>query len=126
MIRRPPRSTLFPYTTLFRSIIFEGSETGDILRETQISQFYRYAKISQILEAGQFCRYVGGILIPLIMMTGYLGTWFPNHFQCSFSLINLLALIKKASKYLSLSQTSILTSLPSISNLVMTILASDI
>ena len=31
----------------------------DILRETQISQFYRYAKISQLLEAGQFCRYVG-------------------------------------------------------------------
>src|SRR3712207_6975703 len=29
MIRRPPRSTLFPYTTLFRSIIFglmNGSE----------------------------------------------------------------------------------------------------
>src|SRR2546425_7755399 len=24
MIRRPPRSTLFPYTTLFRSIISEG------------------------------------------------------------------------------------------------------
>src|SRR5688572_31309154 len=23
MIRRPPRSTLFPYTTLFRSLIFE-------------------------------------------------------------------------------------------------------
>jgi hypothetical protein len=28
------------------------------LRETQISQFYRYAKISQLLEADQFCRYV--------------------------------------------------------------------
>src|SRR5256885_3591217 len=25
MIRRPPRSTLFPYTTLFRSIIFTGA-----------------------------------------------------------------------------------------------------
>src|SRR5260370_26124432 len=25
MIRRPPRSTLFPYTTLFRSIEVEGS-----------------------------------------------------------------------------------------------------
>src|SRR2546427_8002786 len=25
MIRRPPRSTLFPYTTLFRSIAFHGS-----------------------------------------------------------------------------------------------------
>src|SRR5256885_11861784 len=24
MIRRPPRSTLFPYTTLFRSVIFSG------------------------------------------------------------------------------------------------------
>src|SRR5256885_13062075 len=23
MIRRPPRSTLFPYTTLFRSVLFE-------------------------------------------------------------------------------------------------------
>src|SRR2546426_9924672 len=26
MIRRPPRSTLFPYTTLFRSSIDEGAE----------------------------------------------------------------------------------------------------
>ena len=26
MIRRPPRSTLFPYTTLFRSIIISGGE----------------------------------------------------------------------------------------------------
>src|SRR3712207_8108099 len=25
MIRRPPRSTLFPYTTLFRSLFFEAS-----------------------------------------------------------------------------------------------------
>src|SRR5947208_12651065 len=25
MIRRPPRSTLFPYTTLFRSAVVEGS-----------------------------------------------------------------------------------------------------
>src|SRR3712207_8560972 len=24
MIRRPPRSTLFPYTTLFRSVVFVG------------------------------------------------------------------------------------------------------
>src|SRR3712207_9114023 len=25
MIRRPPRSTLFPYTTLFRSLIIQGA-----------------------------------------------------------------------------------------------------
>src|SRR5258707_10969193 len=34
MIRRPPRSTLFPYTTLFRSVAYVGaltiaSEVGD-------------------------------------------------------------------------------------------------
>src|SRR5258708_8309020 len=28
MIRRPPRSTLFPYTTLFRSAPFDCSEAG--------------------------------------------------------------------------------------------------
>src|SRR3712207_8984399 len=28
MIRRPPRSTLFPYTTLFRSLALEGGVLG--------------------------------------------------------------------------------------------------
>src|SRR5258705_13167522 len=31
MIRRPPRSTLFPYTTLFRSQVFERVRSGDTL-----------------------------------------------------------------------------------------------
>src|SRR2546430_10268174 len=30
MIRRPPRSTLFPYTTLFRSYAFGKSSLGDL------------------------------------------------------------------------------------------------
>src|SRR2546430_8028810 len=32
MIRRPPRSTLFPYTTLFRSqeVFFLGTAAGDV------------------------------------------------------------------------------------------------
>src|SRR2546427_7657271 len=30
MIRRPPRSTLFPYTTLFRSVAGEGPEAERI------------------------------------------------------------------------------------------------
>src|SRR2546425_8137714 len=35
MIRRPPRSTLFPYTTLFRSIVgtlYLDAETADLVR----------------------------------------------------------------------------------------------
>src|SRR2546426_9013406 len=42
MIRRPPRSTLFPYTTLFRSVrevdvhdAGDGDEGGDALRGVQ-------------------------------------------------------------------------------------------
>src|SRR2546430_9283810 len=31
MIRRPPRSTLFPYTTLFRSYCFAGGALLDVL-----------------------------------------------------------------------------------------------
>src|SRR3712207_7851860 len=31
MIRRPPRSTLFPYTTLFRSVGFEGAAGGALV-----------------------------------------------------------------------------------------------
>src|SRR5260221_3763462 len=40
MIRRPPRSTLFPYTTLFRSIVCRGiGDPGDgILAEGQHPQ----------------------------------------------------------------------------------------
>src|SRR3712207_7618167 len=32
MIRRPPRSTLFPYTTLFRSRVLEGSDMSEEIR----------------------------------------------------------------------------------------------
>src|SRR5262249_62242455 len=32
MIRRPPRSTLFPYTTLFRSVSIPGGRCGRALR----------------------------------------------------------------------------------------------
>src|SRR2546430_11268224 len=35
MIRRPPRSTLFPYTTLFRSLDLEG--VADVLRRERPS-----------------------------------------------------------------------------------------
>src|SRR3712207_6943227 len=31
MIRRPPRSTLFPYTTLFRSLAQDGGEVAAVL-----------------------------------------------------------------------------------------------
>src|SRR3712207_9114692 len=38
MIRRPPRSTLFPYTTLFRSGVAEGLGFGDNTRASLITR----------------------------------------------------------------------------------------
>src|SRR5438034_5804647 len=35
MIRRPPRSTLFPYTTLFRSHLWENLEERQVHRAAQ-------------------------------------------------------------------------------------------
>src|SRR2546430_3519080 len=53
MIRRPPRSTLFPYTTLFRSCIAitvydgieEAAETGDFISRAS------YAAVYQVKES---------------------------------------------------------------------------
>src|SRR2546422_8681309 len=56
MIRRPPRSTLFPYTTLFRSRTIAGklAEIGEpavpLLREAEIEQPEMAARISEILD----------------------------------------------------------------------------
>src|SRR3712207_8887018 len=39
MIRRPPRSTLFPYTTLFRSLREAGERFAEIVREKTGADF---------------------------------------------------------------------------------------
>src|SRR5258708_9483937 len=51
MIRRPPRSTLFPYTTLFRSSI--SKKDFDVLREklnATIKDMVGVAKLSEAQE----------------------------------------------------------------------------
>src|SRR3712207_7557117 len=47
MIRRPPRSTLFPYTTLFRSFVFSSYSSGSSTR-TEITSptGWRFVHIS--------------------------------------------------------------------------------
>src|SRR5258708_21379946 len=47
MIRRPPRSTLFPYTTLFRStslLLHRELDLDDLLNSLR-SQLYRHADV---------------------------------------------------------------------------------
>src|SRR3989449_11251463 len=38
MIRRPPRSTLFPYTTLFRSVRESGKSVPTVARELDLTE----------------------------------------------------------------------------------------
>src|SRR5258708_14532715 len=60
MIRRPPRSTLFPYTTLFRSGIVDTSEDGRVLK------FVEKPRTESRVSAGFFVfrrdifKYLGG------------------------------------------------------------------
>src|SRR3989442_12024650 len=50
MIRRPPRSTLFPYTTLFRSVQEVGQAAGLLLE--LIGELLRLSGIGQRLVFG--------------------------------------------------------------------------
>src|SRR3712207_7819436 len=55
MIRRPPRSTLFPYTTLFRSYLTGGVQlTGMVLkrRGEKAKIIYRTMEREQAAETG--------------------------------------------------------------------------
>src|SRR3712207_8211010 len=57
MIRRPPRSTLFPYTTLFRSI---GSQSCHFSSQRATSSVYIYLIL---LALGTCCK-LSGLGIP--------------------------------------------------------------
>src|SRR3712207_9115797 len=52
MIRRPPRSTLFPYTTLFRSALHEGLTAAT----TRAGDVRRAKAAEEALEAGDVQR----------------------------------------------------------------------
>src|SRR5438105_6265757 len=59
MIRRPPRSTLFPYTTLFRSLgdvheeVVEYLDAGGVGRRRRPRPSQRAALLEQQLAAGK-------------------------------------------------------------------------
>src|SRR3712207_8772012 len=56
MVRRPPRSTLFPYTTLFRSTLFEsyegrGAYFTNTLLEIEVGEGARLERLVHVGEA---------------------------------------------------------------------------
>src|SRR2546430_9862984 len=63
MIRRPPRSTLFPYTTLFRSSIAvlwaQPVDTEFHARYSAIARTYRYRLINRPVRPALAARHAG-------------------------------------------------------------------
>src|SRR3712207_7367731 len=59
MIRRPPRSTLFPYTTLFRSLLI-GAELYGLTPETPREEFPAWFKtfLPDVKDEGELLRLV--------------------------------------------------------------------
>src|SRR2546426_8331710 len=54
MIRRPPRSTLFPYTTLFRSVHHDvPRETGQVVGDTRPAQPFLALEVLRLVEVGR-------------------------------------------------------------------------
>src|SRR5258707_9040703 len=50
MIRRPPRSTLFPYTTLFRSDIGKHSNLNKLFSDLQLQQNFKQIFVFENLK----------------------------------------------------------------------------
>src|SRR5258708_28277231 len=53
MIRRPPRSTLFPYTTLFRSTLVELANSPDPAAKNLIAVKDASADLQRALDSGR-------------------------------------------------------------------------
>src|SRR5258708_13324271 len=49
MIRRPPRSTLFPYTTLFRSLVLVSGKLFEEVRKRIAEKVERFQKENPLL-----------------------------------------------------------------------------
>src|SRR5256885_4077485 len=66
MIRRPPRSTLFPYTTLFRSIhtsVHAGGIASDLIRASVAQSVTRRPRASTYAKPDPtFFRWIPGAL----------------------------------------------------------------
>src|SRR2546427_1150936 len=66
MIRRPPRSTLFPYTTLFRSFLFfmivQHRRAHDMLVDRQLADQNQRTLVRELQAAVAEVRTLQGIL----------------------------------------------------------------
>ena len=67
MIRRPPRSTLFPYTTLFRSDNLHDSSLSEIFQMDDVKELLKHKEILAKLEKSvDYCEDVADVLRDIV------------------------------------------------------------
>src|SRR5256885_9029780 len=93
MIRRPPRSTLFPYTTLFRSVAARKARRPVLIATAAVSLFFFLAAVfylRQISVAGSPQSYlyleVGGTLLCLSYAANALVRFRGTHVRTAYIL----------------------------------------
>src|SRR5256885_7620062 len=101
MIRRPPRSTLFPYTTLFRSPAWSLLLLKSLLREAL------FIALFEELKAAKFKATATGIWDSILGRTGKLDERSEEHtseLQSPCNLVCRLLLEKKKKTYRQISR----------------------
>src|SRR5688572_32591026 len=97
MIRRPPRSTLFPYTTLFRSHV--GRRTDGDSRRRDTGERHRGAQRFRDAEVGdQRVRSLGQDVCRLDVAVDYRSEEHTSELQSQSNLVCRLLLEKKNKK----------------------------
>src|SRR3712207_2367895 len=90
MIRRPPRSTLFPYTTLFRSVVLKRNQTvareGDTVTPQMLGQFEAIRVYSRTERRPQL--YVGLFIFACAL---YWGAWRFTEYRATITTLPLSA-----------------------------------
>src|SRR5688572_31178148 len=73
MVQRPPRSTLFPYTTLFRSEDFTANPFADynVVFGLQDTNNYYYAMFNRDAASTQLIKVVGGVAQPALATANF-------------------------------------------------------
>src|SRR5260370_1662957 len=98
MIRRPPRSTLFPYTTLFRSIRRMFEEIGHHVEKIKR---VRYGPLTLDVEPGQFRELKPGEIAGTGLAQHPRSEEHTSELQSHLNLVCRLLLEKKNTYYLS-------------------------
>src|SRR5947209_17075209 len=94
MVRRPPRSTLFPYTTLFRSMMLKARGQSVLVIDKNVENLTRIAdrhtiidrKSTRLNSSHANISYAVFCLKKKIFTTGYLRLQRLSHFFGDFSI----------------------------------------